>query len=495
MARLLVELLRGLGDVVEDLADLAHQDRLEQAAVHQEVVERAGRAWPPPAGGTRGRARPVRSSSPRRPGRRRACSRGRPASGRWPKYDEAPLARAAGHDLRLSAEALAALPRKRVAVGVEVLRLVRHLLQVAQQARGQRQVAEQPLHPPRAQLQPALDRIHDAIAAAEEPVEAEAEVTLRPHAAREEPPRLRAPRLVVARPRRRRADSAAEQNGLRRAAARTAPGSSSTRAAKPRTAPAAAAKPRGRRRQPQRARPPVRRRHPTVSGRTRASSPLLALRWPSRARATRMGVVADRAGRLRRRSGCTARRAGFMSTRPAEAESPSSRTRMATTRGRAAARYVCAEPSRAVPAQAARRRGGHPRRAVWRARSGSGAVDVSFHPAGHVLGSAQVRLEAGGEVWVVSGDYKRAADPDLRAVRGRALRRVRHRGHFRAADLPLGRAGRGRARHVRMVGAQPRGGRRFRPLLLRDGEGAAGPGRAGAPDRPPGARPRRRARR
>lgn len=33
-------------------------------------------------------------------------------------------------------------------------------------------------------------------------------------------------------------------------------------------------------------------------------------------------------------------------------------------------------------------------------------VRLSFHPAGHVLGSAQVRLELEGEVWVVSGDYK-----------------------------------------------------------------------------------------
>jgi putative mRNA 3-end processing factor len=33
-------------------------------------------------------------------------------------------------------------------------------------------------------------------------------------------------------------------------------------------------------------------------------------------------------------------------------------------------------------------------------------VRLSFHPAGHVLGSAQVRLEVDGEVWVVSGDYK-----------------------------------------------------------------------------------------
>ena len=36
---------------------------------------------------------------------------------------------------------------------------------------------------------------------------------------------------------------------------------------------------------------------------------------------------------------------------------------------------------------------------------------VSFHSAGHVLGSAQIRLEAEGEIWVVSGDYKRDDDP------------------------------------------------------------------------------------
>lgn len=32
-------------------------------------------------------------------------------------------------------------------------------------------------------------------------------------------------------------------------------------------------------------------------------------------------------------------------------------------------------------------------------------VRISLHPAGHVLGSAQVRLEHGGQVWVCSGDY------------------------------------------------------------------------------------------
>jgi putative mRNA 3-end processing factor len=40
-----------------------------------------------------------------------------------------------------------------------------------------------------------------------------------------------------------------------------------------------------------------------------------------------------------------------------------------------------------------------------------GGARVSFHPAGHVLGSAQIRIEAPGGVWVVSGDYKRAPDP------------------------------------------------------------------------------------
>ena len=40
-----------------------------------------------------------------------------------------------------------------------------------------------------------------------------------------------------------------------------------------------------------------------------------------------------------------------------------------------------------------------------------GDITLSFHPAGHILGSSQVRLEQSGEVWVVSGDYKLAADP------------------------------------------------------------------------------------
>jgi putative mRNA 3-end processing factor len=38
-------------------------------------------------------------------------------------------------------------------------------------------------------------------------------------------------------------------------------------------------------------------------------------------------------------------------------------------------------------------------------------VRVSLHPAGHVLGSSQVRVERAGRVWVASGDYKVEPDP------------------------------------------------------------------------------------
>jgi putative mRNA 3-end processing factor len=39
-----------------------------------------------------------------------------------------------------------------------------------------------------------------------------------------------------------------------------------------------------------------------------------------------------------------------------------------------------------------------------------GSATVSFHPAGHILGSAQVAVTVAGETWVVSGDYK--TEPD-----------------------------------------------------------------------------------
>ena len=44
-----------------------------------------------------------------------------------------------------------------------------------------------------------------------------------------------------------------------------------------------------------------------------------------------------------------------------------------------------------------------------------GGVAVSFHPAGHVLGSAQIAVEAGGLRIVASGDYKPRPDPTCEA--------------------------------------------------------------------------------
>lgn len=43
-------------------------------------------------------------------------------------------------------------------------------------------------------------------------------------------------------------------------------------------------------------------------------------------------------------------------------------------------------------------------------RTQIGNATVSLHPSGHILGSAQIRIEVGGEVWVVTGDYKREKD-------------------------------------------------------------------------------------
>ena len=40
-----------------------------------------------------------------------------------------------------------------------------------------------------------------------------------------------------------------------------------------------------------------------------------------------------------------------------------------------------------------------------------GALQVSLHPAGHILGSAQIKLTDGDQTWVITGDYKRQSDP------------------------------------------------------------------------------------
>ena len=73
------------------------------------------------------------------------------------------------------------------------------------------------------------------------------------------------------------------------------------------------------------------------------------------------------------------------------------------------AAYLCAAPGLGV---ARHRLPGAPVEGwPYGERRPVGGVQLSFHPAGHVLGSAQLRIEAEGEAWVVSGDYKRAIDP------------------------------------------------------------------------------------
>ena len=43
-------------------------------------------------------------------------------------------------------------------------------------------------------------------------------------------------------------------------------------------------------------------------------------------------------------------------------------------------------------------------------------VKISLYPAGHVLGSSQVRIERKGEVWGISGDFKTDADPTCQSL-------------------------------------------------------------------------------
>jgi putative mRNA 3-end processing factor len=78
------------------------------------------------------------------------------------------------------------------------------------------------------------------------------------------------------------------------------------------------------------------------------------------------------------------------------------------------ARYILARPGAAI----ARHRLGSGNTVTpvdYGAPLRLGKAQVSLHPAGHILGSAQVRIEHVGAVWVVSGDYKRQADPTCAA--------------------------------------------------------------------------------
>jgi putative mRNA 3-end processing factor len=79
---------------------------------------------------------------------------------------------------------------------------------------------------------------------------------------------------------------------------------------------------------------------------------------------------------------------------------PGSRSYLTSTDGAALVREVC---------------GGAPIESVEYGRAvAMGGTSVSLHPSGHMLGSAQVRIEDGGEVWVVAGDCQLAPNPTCR---------------------------------------------------------------------------------
>ncbi|MEI9863299.1 MAG: ligase-associated DNA damage response exonuclease [Limisphaerales bacterium] len=73
------------------------------------------------------------------------------------------------------------------------------------------------------------------------------------------------------------------------------------------------------------------------------------------------------------------------------------------------ANYLCATPGREVLQE---RLGAEAKIETldYGATITRNGVKISLHPAGHILGSAQVRVEWRGEVWVVSGDYKTEAE-------------------------------------------------------------------------------------
>ena len=82
------------------------------------------------------------------------------------------------------------------------------------------------------------------------------------------------------------------------------------------------------------------------------------------------------------------------------------------------------------------------------------SVKISLHPAGHILGSAQVKIDQGGHVCVVSGDYKTDADPTCLPLEPLALSHVYQRMHVRFADIQMAVPGPGRSMRLMPGGRQ-----------------------------------------
>ena len=76
------------------------------------------------------------------------------------------------------------------------------------------------------------------------------------------------------------------------------------------------------------------------------------------------------------------------------------------------------------------------RRDTRRDDRGSATPSVTFHPAGHVLGSAQIEVEAGGPTHRRLRRLQAPRRSDLPPLRAGALRHLHHRGDLRPAGLP-----------------------------------------------------------
>ena len=107
---------------------------------------------------------------------------------------------------------------------------------------------------------------------------------------------------------------------------------------------------------------------------------------------------------VQRPKACTARRATSTSTRGGRSTRAVITHAHADHARRGHGHYLAAAAGRGRAAHPARRRDRAADAALRRGDRASTAC-ASLHPAGHVLGSAQVRLEHGGQVWVASGDY------------------------------------------------------------------------------------------
>jgi len=101
-----------------------------------------------------------------------------------------------------------------------------------------------------------------------------------------------------------------------------------------------------------------------------------------------------------------------------------------------------------------------------------GDVRIKFHPAGHVMGSAQIAVSCKDTCIVASGDYKDAFDPTCAPFEGVvAVRRVHHRGNLWAAGVPSRPCG-GRGEKAAGVGGTVSRARASGRRLLA-GQGAA----------------------